>query len=64
MAKIMFLMRLMSLTSMLLMSCVMCEYGTYVLIPTRKTIGIVMMMAFAYIVMMMAFAEVRMRRAR
>jgi len=38
-------MRLMSLTNMLLMSCVMCEYGTYVLIPTRKAIGVMMVMA-------------------
>ena len=48
-------MRLMSLTNMLLMSCVMCEYGTYVLIPTRNAIGVMMMIAIA---------EVRMRRAR
>ena len=38
-AKSVFLMRLMSLTCLLLMSCVMCEYGTHVLIPARKTNG-------------------------
>ena len=39
MAESLFLMRLMSLSSLFLMSCGMCEYGTYVLIPTRKTRG-------------------------